>query len=148
LSGRPFTDPSGDRLRQWLGIGPDIFYDSSKVAILPIGFCFPGQTESGADLPPRPECAPAWRAQVLDTLPRIELIIALGLHAQKWHMREMAGVNLTATVRAWRDGLALTPPVVPMPHPSWRNNAWLKANAWFATELVPVVQERVQKLIQ
>jgi len=145
-SGRPFTDPSGDRLRRWLGIGPEIFYDAAKVAILPMGFCFPGQTADGADLPPRAECAPAWRSRLLEELPRIELVIALGLYAQKWHLRDRAKAGLTETVRAWREGLDLRPAVIPMPHPSWRNNAWLKANPWFESEVVPVVQARVAEL--
>jgi uracil-DNA glycosylase len=133
-------------LRRWLGIGPDIFYDAAKVAVVPMGFCFPGQTANGADLPPRPECAPAWRSRLIATLPRIELVIALGLYAQKWHLRDLAKTGLTETVRAWREGLALTPAVIPMPHPSWRNNAWLKANPWFESEVVPVVQARVAEL--
>jgi uracil-DNA glycosylase len=145
-SGRPFTDPSGDRLRRWLGIGSEIFYDAAKVAIVPMGFCFPGQTANGADLPPRVECAPAWRSRLIATLPRIELVIALGLYAQKWHLRNLAKNGLSETVRAWREGLALRPAVIPMPHPSWRNNAWLKANPWFEAEVVPVVQARAAEL--
>jgi len=145
-SGRPFTDPSGDRLRQWLGLRPEVFYDPVKVAVIPMGFCFPGQDERGADLPPRRECAPAWRHRLMAVLPRIELVIALGAHAQKWHMGSLAAGNLTETVRIWRQGLALKPAVIPMPHPSWRNNAWLKANPWFATEIIPEAQRRVREL--
>jgi len=145
-SGRPFTDPSGERLRRWLGIGPEIFYDPGKVAVIPMGFCFPGQDEQGADLPPRRECAPAWRGPLLEALPHIELVIALGAHAQKWHMGEKARGNLTDTVRNWREGLKLTLPVIPMPHPSWRNNSWLKANPWFAADVIPDVQQRVREL--
>ena len=145
-SGRPFTDPSGERLRRWLGIGSEIFYDATKVTIVPMGFCFPGQTASGSDLPPRRECAPTWRSQLLGALPRVELVIALGLHAQKWHLGDLAKESLTETVRSWRDGLALRPAVIAMPHPSWRNTAWLKANAWFEAEVVPIVQARVREL--
>jgi len=145
-SGRPFTDPSGERLRQWLGIGPEIFYDSTKIAVIPMGLCFPGQDERGADLPPRRECAPAWRSLLMTALPRIELVIAVGAHAQKWHMGPVAGSNLTDTVRNWRAGLDLAPAVIPTPHPSWRNNSWLKANAWFATDVIPELQRRVREL--
>jgi uracil-DNA glycosylase len=147
-SGRPFTDPSGERLRKWLGIGPEIFYDPAKVAVIPMGFCFPGQDERGADLPPRRECAPAWRGPLMAALPRIELVIALGAYAQKWHMGDEAKGNLTDTVRNWRAGLELNPPVIPMPHPSWRNNAWLKANPWFAADVIPEVQRRVRELTE
>jgi len=146
VSGRPFTDPSGERLRQWLGIGPEIFYDPAKVAVIPMGFCFPGQDERGADLPPRRECAPAWRTRLMASLPRVELVIAVGSHAQKWHMGKMAKGNLTETVRNWREGLKLSPAVIAMPHPSWRNNAWLKANPWFAAEVLPEAQRRVREL--
>jgi uracil-DNA glycosylase len=133
-------------LRQWLGIGPEIFYDPAKVAVIPMGFCFPGQDERGADLPPRRECAPAWREALMAALPRIELVVALGSYAQKWHMGDKAKGNLTDTVRNWRAGLTLNPAVIPMPHPSWRNNAWLKANPWFTAEVIPEVQDRVREL--
>lgn len=146
ISGRPFTDPSGERLRQWLGIGPEIFYDPTKVAVIPMGFCFPGQDERGGDLPPRRECAPAWRSRLMASLPCVELVIAVGSHAQKWHMRERAKGNLTDTVRTWRNGLNLSPAVIAMPHPSWRNNAWLRANPWFAADVIPEVQRRVREL--
>ncbi|MBL8905980.1 MAG: uracil-DNA glycosylase family protein [Rhizobiales bacterium] len=145
-SGRPFTDPSGDRLRQWLGIGPQVFYDPAKVLVIPMGFCFPGQDERGADLPPRRECAPAWRNRLMAALPQIELVIALGAHAQKWHMATAAKSNLTDTVRNWREALLLKPAVIPMPHPSWRNNAWLKANPWFIADVIPEAQRRVREL--
>jgi uracil-DNA glycosylase len=145
-SGRPFTDPSGERLRQWLGIGPEIFYDPTKLAVIPMGFCFPGQDERGGDLPPRRECAPAWRSLLMAALPRIELVIAVGAHAQKWHMGPVAKGNLTDTVRNWRAGLGLAPAVIPTPHPSWRNNSWLKANPWFAADVIPEVQRRVREL--
>jgi uracil-DNA glycosylase len=145
-SGRPFTDPSGVRLRQWLGIDETLFYDERQVAIVPMGFCFPGQDEKGADLPPRPECAPAWRARLLSHLQAIRLIICLGRPAQHWHLGELAGADLTETVGNWRRGLALHPKVLPLPHPSWRNNAWLKKNPWFAEELLPVLREEIRSL--
>jgi uracil-DNA glycosylase len=146
VSGRPFTDPSGVRLRQWLGIGETLFYDERQVAIVPMGFCFPGQDEKGADLPPRPECAPAWRARLLAHLKSVRLVICLGRPAQHWHLGELAGANLTETVRNWRRGLELHPKVLPLPHPSWRNNAWLKKNPWFAEELLPVLREEMGSL--
>jgi uracil-DNA glycosylase len=146
-SGRPFTDPSGDRLRAWLGVTPDIFYDAARIAILPMGFCFPGLTAGGADLPPRRECAPAWRSRVMAALPRIELVLAVGQYAQAWHLGERARPTLTATVAAWRDGLALSPPVIPLPHPSWRNNAWLRANPWFERDVLPELRRRVADVL-
>ena len=122
-SGRPFTDPSGVRLRHWLGIDETLFYDERHVAIVPMGFCFPGQNAQGADLPPRPECAPAWRAKLLSHLKAVRLVICLGRPAQHWHLGELAGRDLTETVRNWRQGLARHPKVLALPHPSWRNNA-------------------------
>ncbi|HUR43921.1 MAG TPA: uracil-DNA glycosylase family protein [Aestuariivirga sp.] len=142
-SGKPFTDPSGDRLRMWLGIGPEIFYDPQRIAIVPMGFCFPGLSEKGADLPPRPECAKAWRSRVLAAMPQIELVIAVGSYALRWHMGDHWQTTLHDTVTAWRLGLSLSPPVVALPHPSWRNNAWLKRNPWFETELLPVLRREV-----
>ena len=145
-SGRPFTDPSGVRLRQWLGIDETLFYDERHVAIVPMGFCFPGQNAKGADLPPRPECAPAWRAKLLQHLKAVRFVICLGRPAQHWHLGELAGADLTETVRNWRGGLALHPKVLALPHPSWRNNAWLKKNPWFAEELLPVLRKEMEDL--
>ncbi|CAN5442676.1 uracil-DNA glycosylase family protein [soil metagenome] len=147
-SGRPFTDPSGDRLRVWLGIGEDIFYDRRRVAILPMGFCFPGQDAKGGDLPPRRECAPAWRQRILQHLPNVELILAVGLYAQRWHMGVVASGNLTDTVREWRAALERDPPVIPLPHPSWRNSGWIRKNPWFATELLPELRARIAPLMK
>lgn len=147
-SGRPFTDPSGVRLRDWLGIDETLFYDERDVAIVAMGFCFPGQNEQGADLPPRPECAPAWRARLLSHLKAVRLVICLGRPAQHWHMGELVGRDLTETVRNWRQGLTLHPKVLPLPHPSWRNNAWLKKNPWFAEELLPVLRQEVRDLFE
>lgn len=142
-SGKPFTDPSGERLRKWLGMGPDVFYDPRRIAILPMGFCFPGLSENGSDLPPRPECAKAWRARTLAAMPQIELVIAIGAYALRWHMGGRYKTKLHETVAAWRDGLSLSPPVIALPHPSWRNNAWLKRNPWFETDLLPVLRREV-----
>ena len=145
-SGRPFTDPSGVRLRQWLGIDETLFYDERHVAIVPMGFCFPGQDAKGGDLPPRPECAPAWRAKLLADLKDLRLVICLGRPAQYWHLGELAGQDLTEAVRNWRRGLALHPKVLALPHPSWRNNAWLNKNPWFAEKLLPVLRKEMAGL--
>ncbi len=146
-SGRPFTDPSGVRLRDWLGVNEDTFYDPRRFAIVPMGFCFPGLDASGGDLPPRPECAPAWRAALMAEMPQVALVICLGAHAMRWHMGEGFGGSVDETVRNWRRGLALSPAVIPLPHPSWRNSGWLKRNPWFAAELVPELQRRVARLL-
>lgn len=142
-SGRPFTDASGDRLREWLGIGPEIFYDEARVAIVPMGFCFPGHDAKGGDLPPRKECAPLWRARVLAGLPRIKTAILVGAYAQAWHLGTQA-TTLTATVGRWRD---FAPGYFPTPHPSWRNNGWLRKNPWFAADLLPALRAAVAKAL-
>jgi uracil-DNA glycosylase len=148
-SGRPFTDLSGDRLRAWMGIDPATFYDASRIAIIPMGFCFPGQDAKGGDLPPRRECAPAWRRQVFDLLPQIELVLAVGSYAFRWHLGGMMRPTLGATVAAWREIYAAegSPRVIPLPHPSWRNNAWIKKNPWFEADLLPVVRQEVARLL-
>ncbi len=148
-SGRPFTDPSGVRLRAWLGMSEETFYDAARVAIVPMGLCFPGQNDKGADLPPRKECAPAWRARIMAALPSVRLVLAVGQHAQRWHMGEVCRPTLTETVRHWRAGLRqCEPPVIPMPHPSWRNNAWLKRNPWFEAEVLPEARRRIAALLR
>lgn len=144
LSGRPFTDRSGDRLRQWLGVGEDEFYDPDCFAILPMGFCFPGQDAKGGDLPPRRECAPAWRQRLLDAMPRIELVLAIGLYAQAFHLGPRTGASLTETVRDWRAFMDLRPAVIPLPHPSWRNTGWLKQTPWFEAELLSSLRAAVR----
>jgi len=148
-SGRPFTDPSGDRLRGWLGIGPETFYDAARVAILPMGFCFPGQGIRGEDLPPRRECAPQWRARFLAAMPQIELVVALGRAAQVWHVPKAREERLSETVGRWREVAAMPePPVVfPLPHPSWRNNAWLRRNPWFESDLLPALRRAVAAVL-
>lgn len=145
-SGQPFTDPSGDRLRQWLGVAPNVFYDPQKFAIVPMGFCFPGLTPKGADLPPRRECAPAWRRELLAQMANIELVICLGAHAMRWHMGALFGGSVDAAVRNWRDGLRLEPAVLPLPHPSWRNSGWLMRNPWFEEDVLPILKNRVARL--
>lgn len=148
-SGQPFTDRSGDRLRDWLGLDKSRFYDASHVAIVPMGHCFPGLDAKGGDLPPRRECAPTWRARVLEALPEIELVLVIGRYAQGWHLGPKAAADLTATVANWRMILAQErrPRILPLPHPSWRNNGWLRKNPWFESELVPVLRAEVAKLV-
>ena len=138
-TGIPFNDPSGERLRDWMGIGKDTFYDSQQIAIVPMGFCYPGKGKSG-DLPPIPRCAATWRKPLLDHLPQLRLTLVIGQYAHRWHLPH-AGRTLTDTVRDWRSYL---PGVIPLPHPSPRNNLWLNRNPWFEAELVPVLRERVQ----
>ncbi len=138
-SGVPFDDASGNRLREWLGISREVFYDATKVAILPMGFCFPGTGKSG-DLPPRPECAEAWRQQLLQCIPNLKLTLVIGQYAQKWHLPHLHK-NLTETVRAWQE---YAPRVIPLPHPSPRNNIWLKKNPWFEESLLPSLKTAAQ----
>jgi uracil-DNA glycosylase len=144
VTGIPFNDPSGDRLRDWMGIDKSIFYDDSKIALVPMGFCYPGTGKSG-DLPPRPECAEAWREKLLSNLPEIKLTLVLGQYSQKYHLETYRKKNLTETVKSWKEfwkkGL------LPLPHPSPRNNIWLKKNPWFEKEILPTLKSRVQKLI-
>jgi len=140
-TGIPYSDPSGERLRAWLAIGPDIFYDESRVAIVPMGFCFPGYDELGADKPPRPECVRAWHDRLFAAVPQFELILAIGTYAQRYHLHGMARKSMSETVRAWRD---YGPLLIPLPHPSWRNNSWLKKNPWFEIELLPDLRRRVK----
>jgi len=140
-TGLPFNDPSGDRLREWLGIDREDFYDEQKLAILPMGFCYPGTGSSG-DLPPRPECAPAWRELLLQRLDQIQLTLVIGQYAHAWHL---PGPKRTVTdnVRRWRE---FWPNVIPLPHPSPRNNLWLRRNPWFEHEVLPALRRSVQAL--
>jgi uracil-DNA glycosylase len=149
LSGTPFTDRSGDRLREWMGVTPEQFYDEARVAVVPMGFCFPGQNEKGADLPPRQECARLWHEKLFAALPQIELLLAVGAYAQNFHLGEAAGASLQETMLDWRKHLKrkTRPRVLPLPHPSWRNNAWLKDNPWFEAELLPVLRREVRLLL-
>lgn len=152
-SGMPYADPSGDRLRMWLGIDSAIFYDTARIAIVPMGFCFPGLDSKGGDLPPRRECAPAWRTDVFKAMPALELLIVVGIYAQSWHLASMARPTLTETVADWRAILATSarqtgPLTVPLPHPSWRNNAWIKRNPWFEAELLPALQSEVRRILE
>ncbi|MBP0616190.1 uracil-DNA glycosylase family protein [Jiella mangrovi] len=149
-STKPFNDPSGVRLRDWMGIGPEIFYDAARIAIVPMGFCFPGYDDKGGDLPPRRECRATWHSRVMAAMPQVELVLAIGLYAQRFHIEGAGRQSLTETVADWRsvlDSGGRFAPVLPLPHPSWRNNAWLKRHGWFAAELLPELQRRVAALI-
>jgi uracil-DNA glycosylase len=139
-SGVPFDDASGKRLREWLGVTRDVFYDPKQVAILPMGFCFPGSGKSG-DLAPRAECAPAWREQLLSHLSQLEVTVVLGRYAQKYHFGE-ASSSVTDLVKSWR---TYWPNMIPLPHPSPRNNIWLRKNPWFEVELLPSLRQRVSE---
>jgi uracil-DNA glycosylase len=141
-SGIPFDDASGARLRDWLGVSSEVFYDPTRFAILPMGFCYPGTGKSG-DLPPRPECAEAWRERLLTGLRQVELTLVIGQYAQRWHLSKTKK-NLTETVRAWQD---YGPGIIPLPHPSPRNNIWLKKNPWFSESLLPALKSRTQEAL-
>lgn len=150
-SGLPFDDASGARLRDWMGVTRDQFYDEGRMAFLPIGFCFPGQDRHGGDLPPRPECARLWRTRLLSELPNLKLILMIGGYAQRWHLQQARGkpwrANLSATVRDWQsisDGRDDTV-LLPLPHPSWRNTGWLKKNPWFEAILVPHLRKLIAR---
>ena len=142
-SGRPFTDPSGRRLRDWLGVNENEFYKEDLFAITPMGFCFPGQDAKGGDLPPRKECAPLWQDPLTQALAGVELTLLVGMYAVKEYLGDKAQRNLTETVKHWRD---YGPDIMPMPHPSWRNNGWIKRHGWFAEELTEL-KGRVRQLI-
>ena len=141
--GVPFDDPSGERLRGWLGVDRACFYDPDCFAIAPMGFCYPGTGSSG-DLPPRPECAATWRPRLMDELQGIELTVILGTYALKWHLGAQAKPSVTQTVAAWQD---YWPGIIALPHPSPRNNRWLKENPWFEAEVVPRLREQVKNLL-
>jgi uracil-DNA glycosylase len=138
-TGIPWNDRSGDRLREWMNLDRDRFYDREAVAVAAMGFCFPG-TVKGADLPPRKECAPLWRPRLLPLLDNVRLTLLVGAYAHSYHLGALAKPSLSATVAAWREYPAH---IVPLPHPSWRNTGWLKRNPWFAAELLPVLRRRV-----
>ena len=144
-SGRPFTDPSGVRLRAWMGVDDETFYDASKIAIVPMGFCFPGYDKNGSDIPPMKRCAEVWRAKLLAELPAIKVTLLVGGYAQKWHLGKRMGRNLTETVRQWQtytsEGLFT------LPHPSWRNTGWIKKNPWFETDTLPALKSAISSAL-
>lgn len=155
-SGIPWNDPSGDRLRDWLGIGRETFYDRRRIAIVPMGFCYPGRLprsgrgrsggeRSGGDAPPRPECAPRWHAALLALMPAVELTLLVGQYAQAHYLGARRGRTLTETVARWRDFL---PEYLPTPHPSWRTRGWVARNPWFEAELLPDLRARAATLME
>jgi uracil-DNA glycosylase len=139
-TGVPWNDASGDRLRAWLGVDRDRFYDERRIAIMPMGFCYPGTDAGGGDRPPRPECAPHWHARLRAFLPAVELTLLVGSYAQAHYLGSRRRASMTETVRAFRDYL---PDFLPLPHPSWRNTGWIKRNPWFERELLPELRDRV-----
>lgn len=142
-TGIPFDDPSGERLRSWMGIEAAVFYDSRKIAILPMGFCYPGAGKSG-DLPPRMECATEWRVRLLQLLPAVELTLVIGQYALDWHLKTQRKHSLTQTVQNWKQ---YWPSLLPLPHPSPRNNIWMKKNPWFETEVLPRLKRKIAALL-
>jgi len=142
-SGVPWDDPSGKRLRQWMQLEDGVFYDSVQVGIMPMGFCYPGTGKSG-DLPPRPECAPLWHEVLLAKMPAIELTLLIGQYAQNYYLQDRCKKTLTETVQTWRE---YAPTHLPLPHPSPRNNLWLKRNPWFEREVVPHLQDRIHSIL-
>lgn len=143
-TGIPFDDPSGDRLRDWMGIDRDIFYDAGRVNIVPMGFCYPGRAGGGGDLPPRRECRRTWHARLFDLLPKPDLILAIGQYGHAYHLERRRYKTLTETVRNWRE---FQPGVMPLPHPSPRNNIWLAKNPWFAEDVLPALKARVREAL-
>ena len=143
-TGIPFNDPSGDRLRAWMGIGRDIFYDKTKLNIIPMGFCYPGKGSSG-DLPPRPECRKTWHGRLFQMLPELKLTLVIGQYAHAYHLKEKRKSTLTETAKAWR---GFAPEVFPLPHPSPRNSYWLQQNPWFEREVIPALKGRVKEVLK
>lgn len=143
-SGVPFADPSGERLRDWMGIDAATFYDRNRVNIIPMGFCYPGRNASGGDLPPRPECSTLWHHELFGIIASPKLILVIGQYAQAWHLGDRRGRTLTETVRNWKSYL---PQYLPMPHPSPRNNIWLRRNPWFEDEVIPELRRRVSEIL-
>ena len=150
-TGIPFNDPSGDRLRDWLGINKEIFYDESQIAIVPMGFCFPGLDEKGSDLPPRPECRKTWHDKVFRELTALELIIPIGKYAHSYHLGTSWNLPVSETIQNWWELSKKTdqnlPRFLPLPHPSWRNSGWLKKNPWFESEILPILKSEVAGIL-
>ena len=144
-TGTPFNDPSGDRLRDWMGVSREEFYDASKIAMLPMGLCFPGYDAKGGDLPPMKRCAEVWRKRVMEQLPQLELILLVGGYAQRWHLGRRAEKTLTATVANWKAHASER--MYTLPHPSWRNTAWLKRNPWFEADVLPELRRAVRSAL-
>ena len=147
-TGLPFNDPSGVRLRDWLGVDRETFYDADKFAIVPMGFCFPGYDAHGSDLPPRRECRETWHDHVFRSMPQIDLVLTIGQYAQAYHLGRRRRASMTETVANWRDYFEPEsgPSILPLPHPSWRNSSWLKKNPWFAQDVLPLLRDKVRIL--
>lgn len=143
-TGLPWNDRSGDRLRDWLRMDRDTFYDPGRIAIMPMGFCYPGRLAQGGDAPPRPECAPRWHDRLRAALGSIGLTLLVGSYAQAWYLGCRRKATMTDTVATWRE---YAPDFIPLPHPSWRNTAWLRRHPWFEAELVPDLRERIEKVL-
>lgn len=142
-TGIPWDDPSGRQLRKWLGVTDEVFYDESKIALVPMGFCYPGKGKTG-DLPPRPECAPQWHKLLLEKMPNVELVVLIGMYAQKAYLKKEVKKTLTETVANYQEYL---PKYLPLPHPSPRNRFWLTKNPWFDVEVIPALQKKVQGVL-
>ena len=143
-SGIPWNDPSGDRLREWLDMDRDVFYDESRIAIMPMGFCYPGRLPRGGDAPPRPECAPLWHDRLKEMLAGVRLTLLVGGYAQAYYLGDRRRGTLTETVASWRD---YQPRYMVLPHPSWRNTAWIRRNPWFERDLIPDLRSRVAAVV-
>lgn len=144
MTGLSFNDRSGDRLRDWMGIDREIFYDEARIAIMPMGLCYPGRNSKGGDLPPRPECAPRWQPRIRPLFARVELTLLIGSYAVNHDLKDRRKKTLSDTVAAWRE---YAPDIIPLPHPSWRNTGWIKAHPWFEEDLVPTLRARVKALM-
>jgi uracil-DNA glycosylase len=143
-TGIPWNDASGDRLRGWMGLTRETFYDDKLIAIVPIGFCYPGRNEKGGDRPPIPECAPLWHPRIVPQLAQVRLTLLVGTYAQRFYLGPEGGKTVAETVGRWRDFL---PRFLPLPHPSWRTKAWEHARPWFARDLLPELRARIRRLI-
>lgn len=143
-SGIPWNDASGRRLREWMDLDDETFYDESRIAIIPMAFCYPGVDPRGGDNPPRPECAPMWHPPLMEAFTKVELTLVVGQYAQRWYLAKRKKKTMTETVRAWRDYL---PDYLPTPHPSWRTTHWLRKNPWFESDVLPELRRRVRDLV-
>lgn len=151
-TGLPFNDPSGDRLRQWMNVSRDVFYDEMRIAIVPMGFCYPGHDAHKGDLPPRRECREAWHDVLFPLLPQIQCVLAIGRYAQAYHFARAGrplpkGMSVDETIRRWQELMGEAPKIFPLPHPSWRNSGWLKRNPWFDAEVLPALRKEVARAI-
>lgn len=152
-TGLPFNDPSGDRLRGWMDVSRDVFYDEARIAIIPMGFCFPGNSKTKGDLPPRRECRATWHDRLFALLPNISTILAIGAYAQDYHFARLGrplprGAKRDALIAGWREFANLQPRIIALPHPSWRNSGWLKRNPWFEADVLPMLRAEVARALE